>query len=130
MTGCRQQKPKIGLTKCPDLVDHYTSGLHQQAVLGQYPKQPVMPYLEPAILLTLQQIMQLASAHPRLSQSNLTHKAHHLQPLCMALVGDPIALVVSLPAYPQKQASPDNGQPFDLPLREDLPGRFFTMETP
>ncbi|WP_429123513.1 hypothetical protein, partial [Aeromonas veronii] len=23
MTGCRQQKPKNGLTKCPDLVDHY-----------------------------------------------------------------------------------------------------------
>ncbi|MDF8330895.1 phage antirepressor KilAC domain-containing protein [Aeromonas salmonicida] len=23
MTGCRQPKPKIGLTKCPDLVDHY-----------------------------------------------------------------------------------------------------------
>ncbi|WP_429070946.1 hypothetical protein, partial [Aeromonas veronii] len=23
MTGCRQQKPKLGLTKCPDLVDHY-----------------------------------------------------------------------------------------------------------
>lgn len=106
------------------------SGLHQQAVLGQYPKQPVTPYLEPAIILTLQQIMQLASAHPRLSQSNLTHKAHHLQSLCMAQVGDSIVLVVSLPAYPQKQASPDNGQPLDLPLREDLPGRFFTMETP
>ncbi len=105
-------------------------GLHQQAVLGQYLKQPVTPDLEPAIILTLQQIMQLAGAHPRLSQSNLTHKARHLQALCMALVGDPIALVVSLPAYPQKQASPDNGQPLDLPLREDLPGRFFTMETP
>ncbi|WP_429072537.1 hypothetical protein, partial [Aeromonas veronii] len=24
MTGCRQQKPKLGLTKCPDLVDHYS----------------------------------------------------------------------------------------------------------
>ncbi|BEE18821.1 transposase [Aeromonas enteropelogenes] len=24
MTGCRQQEPRIGLTKCPDLVDHYT----------------------------------------------------------------------------------------------------------
>lgn len=24
MTGCRQQKPRIGLTKCPSLVDHYT----------------------------------------------------------------------------------------------------------
>ncbi|MGY3892238.1 hypothetical protein ACW5W6_21725, partial [Aeromonas mytilicola] len=23
MTGSRQQKPRIGLTKCPDLVDHY-----------------------------------------------------------------------------------------------------------
>ncbi|MFQ2175328.1 diguanylate cyclase domain-containing protein [Aeromonas media] len=23
MTGCRQQKPRFGLTKCPDLVDHY-----------------------------------------------------------------------------------------------------------
>ena len=32
-------------------------GLHQQAVLGQYLKQPVPPDLEPAIILTLQQIM-------------------------------------------------------------------------
>ncbi|MGL6466140.1 hypothetical protein, partial [Aeromonas hydrophila] len=24
MTGYRQQKPRIGLTKCPDLVDHYS----------------------------------------------------------------------------------------------------------
>ena len=105
-------------------------GLHQQAVLGQYLKQPVPPDLEPAIILTLKQIMQLAGADPWLSQPYLTHEAHHLQPLCMAQVGDSIALVVSLPAYPQKQASPDDGQPLDLPLREDLPGRFFTMETP
>ena len=25
MTGCCQQKPNLGLTKCPDLVDHYNS---------------------------------------------------------------------------------------------------------
>ncbi|MFM4680011.1 ATP-binding protein [Aeromonas media] len=25
--GYRQQRPKIGLTVCPDLVDHYTGGL-------------------------------------------------------------------------------------------------------
>ena len=48
----------------------------------------------------------------------------------MDQVCNPIALVVSLTTYPQKQASPDDGQPLDLPLREDLPGRFFTMETP
>ena len=105
-------------------------GLHQQAVLGQYLKQPVPPDLEPAIILTLKQIMQLAGAHPWLSQPYLTHVTYHLQPLCMAQVCNPIALVVSLTAYPQKQASPDDGQPLDLPLREDLPGRFFTMETP
>ncbi len=29
MTGCRQQKPKIGLTKCPDLVDHYNHRLKE-----------------------------------------------------------------------------------------------------
>jgi hypothetical protein len=23
MTGCRQHKPRLGLAKCPDLVDHY-----------------------------------------------------------------------------------------------------------
>jgi len=48
----------------------------------------------------------------------------------MAHVCNSIALVVSLTAYSQKQASPDEGQPLDLPLREDLPDRCFTMETP
>jgi len=30
MTGSRQQKPRIGLTKCPDLVDHYSDTAHLQ----------------------------------------------------------------------------------------------------
>jgi hypothetical protein len=30
MTGCRQQKPKNGLTKCPDLVDRYTHNRKEQ----------------------------------------------------------------------------------------------------
>jgi hypothetical protein len=30
MTGYRQQKPKIGLTKCPDLVDHYSQLLYER----------------------------------------------------------------------------------------------------
>ncbi len=29
MTGYRQQKPKNGLTKCPDLVDHYKLGYRE-----------------------------------------------------------------------------------------------------
>ena len=31
MTGYRQQEPKIGLTKCPDLVDHYNLHFVEQA---------------------------------------------------------------------------------------------------
>ena len=76
------------------------------AVLGQYLKQPVPPDLEPAIILTLQQIMQLAGTHPWLSQPNPAHEAHHLQSLCVALVGNPIVFVVSLTAYP-----PETGKP-------------------
>jgi len=40
-------------------------GQHQQAVLGQYPKQPVPANLESTIIL--KQIMQLAGTHPWLA---------------------------------------------------------------
>lgn len=39
-------------------------GLHQQTVLGQYPKQSVPPDRQPSIVLALQQIMLLVDAHP------------------------------------------------------------------
>lgn len=35
MTGSRQQKPRIGLTKCPDLVDHYNVTLSMANQLVQ-----------------------------------------------------------------------------------------------
>lgn len=40
------------------------SGLHRQAVPGQYPAQPVPPAPQPGITLILQKIMQLAGPHP------------------------------------------------------------------
>lgn len=42
----------------------------------------------------------------------------------------PVSFVVRLPGYAQKLASPLNTQALDLPLGEDLPDRFFTIETP
>jgi len=33
MTGYRQQKLRLGLTKCPDLVNHYTSLRPRHSVL-------------------------------------------------------------------------------------------------
>ena len=43
----------------------------------------------------------------------------------MTQVGDPIAIVVSLTVYSEEPASTEDGQLFDIPLRESLPGRFY-----
>lgn len=45
MTGCRQQEPRIGLTKCPDLVDHdkvmaYVSAINKLNALDYLPESP------------------------------------------------------------------------------------------
>lgn len=40
------------------------SGLHRQAVPGQYPVQPIPSIPQPGLILILQQIMQLAGPHP------------------------------------------------------------------
>jgi hypothetical protein len=73
--------------------------------------------------------MQLARAYMRLTQSHTLDVVSHLLALQTTLIRGAIVLV-SLAADGQKLASPDDGQPFDLSLREDLPGRFFTIETP
>lgn len=75
-------------------------------------------------------MMQLTCTDPRLAQSYETDVLRDLFTLSMALVSNTVALVVSLAADGEKLASPDNGQPLDLLLREDLPDRFFTIETP
>lgn len=45
----------------------------------------------------------------------------------MTQVGDPIAIVVSLTVYSEEPASTEDGQLFDIPLRESLPGRFLRL---
>ena len=75
-------------------------------------------------------MMQLTRADPRLAQPYKADILRDLITLSMALVSNTVVLVVSLAANAKKLASPDNGQPLDLLLREDLPGRFFTIETP
>lgn len=72
--------------------------------------------------------MQLTRADPRLAQPYETDVLRDLLTLPMAQISNTVALVVSLAADGEKLASPDDGQP--LGLREDLPGRFFTIETP
>lgn len=74
--------------------------------------------------------MQLACTDPRLAQPYALDVLRNLLTLPMTLISNTVALVVSLAANRQKLASPDDAQPSDLFLREDLPGRFFTIETP
>lgn len=72
--------------------------------------------------------MQLTRADPRLAQPYETDVLRDLFTLPMAQISNTVALVVSLTTDGEKLASPYDGQP--LGLREDLPGRFFTIETP
>lgn len=74
--------------------------------------------------------MQLTRADPRLAQPYEADILRDLFTLSMAQISSTVTLVVSLAADGEKLASPDDGQPLDLFLREDLPGRFFTIETP
>lgn len=75
-------------------------------------------------------MMQLARAYPWLALPHSLDVVSHLLALRATLIVSSVALVVSLTTDAQKLASPDDAQPFDLALRENLPGRFFTIDTP
>ena len=85
---------------------------------------------QPRCRLTLEQEMQFACAQTWLAHPHLPHELGDLAILMATAIRHPVALVIGLTAYAHELASPANAQSLDLPLREDLPGRFFTMETP
>ncbi|MNW11790.1 hypothetical protein D3C71_2093200 [compost metagenome] len=72
--------------------------------------------------------MQFASTDTGLSNANLTHETDELLVLLEPGPIDPITLVISLATDLHKLASPADTQ--GLGLRNDLPGRFFTIDTP
>jgi hypothetical protein len=74
--------------------------------------------------------MQLASAQPGHLKTCFQDKTQHFLSMTGLRVISPVSFVVRLPGYAQKLASPLNAQALDLPLGEDLPDRFFTIETP
>ncbi|WP_429073703.1 hypothetical protein, partial [Aeromonas veronii] len=43
MTGYRQHKPKNGLTKCPDLVDHYRELRARTSLARFMPREKIRP---------------------------------------------------------------------------------------
>ena len=75
-------------------------------------------------------MVQLARPKPWLLEPLLTNQINYLlrtpSPLLMATY----LFVVRLTTHPHELAGSSNAQPFDEPLRENLPEGFFAMLTP
>ncbi|VVM99439.1 hypothetical protein PS645_03211 [Pseudomonas fluorescens] len=102
---------------------------NQLAVITQDFKQAISANMQILpIKLGMHQGVQLAGTDAGLSNANLAHEIDELLVLLEPGPVDPITLVISLATDPHKLASPADTQ--GLGLRNDLPGRFFRMDTP
>lgn len=75
-------------------------------------------------------MVQLARAYSRLARAAIVHKRQ-----CRGIgSASPLmtvpSLIERLPTDAKVAASPCNAYAFEAPLREDLPGGFFTIFTP
>lgn len=99
--------------------------------MAQEGKQAIASYLDASMLERyLQQIMQLAGAHTRLSQALMRHQRHHRAGLRMTPLFVLTLLVVRLTTHADMAARCRHIQALDEPLREDPPEGFFTTRTP
>jgi len=105
-------------------------GADQQTMFTQHRKQPVPAQLQSVFRLPMEQVMQLAGAQARLAPANLLHEIHDALSLYRARRLRLMVLVIRLAAVSEELASPADRQSGDGLLREDLPERFFTTETP
>jgi len=103
---------------------------HQFTRLPQDREQAISPHLQRCFSFDMQQMVQLARSQPGLATALFQDKIQNVLIVFGACLVCPNTFVISLARNPYEQASPGNTQAFDLPLREDLPDRFFTMETP
>ncbi|CAI8881625.1 AraC family transcriptional regulator [Pseudomonas serboccidentalis] len=102
---------------------------NQLAAFPQNREQTIPANMELLLLtLLMHHRMQLASADARLASTDLLYKRYDLLILVGPSPVDPVAFVIGLTAYSHKLASPADTQ--GLGLRNDLPGRFFTTDTP
>lgn len=103
---------------------------NQLAAVSQDIEQPIATDCALQFRLGLHKAMQLASAQSRHLKTCFQDKTQYFLGMADLRVISPVSLVIRLPGNAQKLASPANTQALDLPLGEDLPDRFFTMETP
>ncbi len=79
------------------------------------------------IRLSMEKMLELASADPRLAATDGPDKVHHpLFPILPGLLCS-LRLIPGLATDAQEATGPADGQSGNAVLREDLPGRFFTV---
>lgn len=93
-------------------------------------KQAVSAHAKRRRTFGAHQIVKLAGAQPWLATTLFQNEVHHLLVLADLGIKRAITLVIRLARNAHEQASRADTQVLDVPLREDLPGRFFTTETP
>ncbi|VUS49568.1 hypothetical protein SB6411_01263 [Klebsiella spallanzanii] len=103
---------------------------HQEPVFIQQVKQLVPPDIQRFIGLSIQQIVQFTRTDSRLTTPDAGNKFQNLSMMFLPFSAPCVVLVPCLSAVPQELACTRNGYFRDRTLREDLPGRFFTMLTP
>ena len=81
-------------------------------------------------MLFRSQMVQFACPQAGLPEPPLTHPLHNHLGTALALDMSALALIERLAAQTHVAASPAHTQPFNEPLREDLPKGFFTTRTP
>lgn len=78
----------------------------------------------------LKQVLQFTGADPWLSQSDVIDPGKHVAIVCRTLPFALGSLIPGLTADPEETTGPADVQSGNAGLREDLPGCFFTRETP
>ena len=103
---------------------------HQEPVLIQQVKQTVSSDIQPFIGLSVQQIVQLTRTDSRLTISDTGNKIKNLSIMFQPFSAPCVILIPCLSAVPKEQTCTRNSYFGGRTLREDLPGRFFTILTP
>lgn len=103
---------------------------HQEPVFIQQVKQAVSSDIQPFIGLSVQQIVQFTRTDSRLTTSDTGNKIKNLSMMFLPFSAPCVVLIPCLSAVPQELTCTRNSYFWGRTLREDLPGRFFTILTP
>lgn len=103
---------------------------HQKPIFVQQVKQTIPPYSQVFAGLSVQHIVQFTRTDSRLMTSDTGNKIKNLSMMFLPFSAPRVVLIPCLSAVSQELTCTCNSYFWGRTLREDLPGRFFTILTP